>query len=403
MLSTKTFWSIPLAVLLITLTAEATRAQETNFVLSGYGSADYAGRFNDSYGHDFTASVSPVFLYQMGNSLLFEAELEYELSGESTNTTLEYAQVNYQGFEQVQITAGKFLLPFGLFGQRYHPTWINKLPTMSLLFGHAHGGVAEGALLPVLSDAGLMIQGKQPLAGKWSLDGVVWASQGPMRVGEEGGDHDDGGDDGHVHAVAASSLAGAEAQLAGSQRRVQKNGSLVNQTGGGTSGGGVPDVGFGVAFPDNNQNKMLGTRLGVVYGSAFEVYASAFHAMYDSDDYLDLTGYNLAFAARPGSYKLRGEGILLRQEFEHSVDAFETITRKGYYLQLSRQIRSWEPVVRWSHLPEVKVEGQHVQEERRRLAVGMNYWLTSSIPLKLSYSLNLDGPDALYLQWALGF
>lgn len=395
------FSTILLAGVLIALTAEGTQAQESNFVISGYGSADYAGRFDDSYGHDFTASVSPVFLYQMGNSLLFEAELEYELSGGSTNTVLEYAQVNYQGFERVQITAGKFLLPFGLFGQRYHPTWINKLPTMSLLFGHAHGGIAEGALLPVLSDAGLMIQGKQPLSGKWSLDGVVWASQGPVPVAEEG-DQTDGGDDGHAHLEAQRSRAETKARST-TKIRISKSPVAAEQEGGHTTSGEVPDVGFGVAFPDNNQNKMLGTRLGVVYGSAFEIYGSAFHAMYDEAGYLDLTGYNVAFAARPSSFRLRGEAILLRQEIEPSAGVFETVSRKGYYLQLSRQIRSWEPVVRWSELPDIQLGGRSVHDGKGRLAVGVNYWVSPSVPLKLSYSVNLDGHDAIYLQWAVGF
>ena len=99
------------------------------FVLSGYGDATYEAAATSDYPNDFSASVSPIFLYTMGGNILFEAELEFGLSGAATTTGLGYAQIDYLGFESVQIIAGKFLLPFGIFGERQHPTWINKLPT----------------------------------------------------------------------------------------------------------------------------------------------------------------------------------------------------------------------------------------------------------------------------------
>ena len=177
--------------------AQALRGPISNVTLAGYGSASYNVNPNSDFRNDFTASVSPILLYSMGEDLLFETELEFGLSGELTTTTLEYAQIDYLGFERFIITAGKFLLPFGTFGERLHPTWINKLPTAPLLYGHGHGGVAEGSLLPVLSDVGLLVRYKAPVGKKWAFDASGWISQGPRLVGAgEGGDgHGDGDGD----------------------------------------------------------------------------------------------------------------------------------------------------------------------------------------------------------------
>lgn len=378
--------------------AQSTEAgsPENNFVMSGYGSAQYGGLLMDEFSHDFTASVSPVALYQIGSDVLFEAELEFGLEGESTTTTLEYAQVDYLGLDRIQIIAGKFLLPFGLFSERLHPSWINKMPSMPLLYGHAHGGIAEGSLLPVLTDVGVMMRGKQPMSEGWALDLTVWASQGPQLM--SGGDETTGDeDDGHAHDVNApgAPTSPVDQPLLSVQNGDQGSGNASGEL-------TVPSVAYGVGFTDNNTNKMLGGRLGVVRGSAFEMYVSGFHAMYDADNFLDIVGSNLAVDWRPGSWDVRGEGTLLWQEFLHE-DSYETLQRPGYYLQVARRTGAWEPVVRWSHLPEATLGGQTANPERRQLAAGLNYWISSSIPVKLAYQYELDGDDRIFLQWAVGF
>src|SRR5680860_89684 len=157
-----------LAILLLLTPATRVEAQEqaapsplANFVLTGYGSTQYVTSIGDGLALDeldnnFGVSVSPVLLFQMGDDILFESELEFGLSGEQTTTTLEYAQVNYLVLERFVITAGKFLMHFGVFSERLHPSWINKMANAPILYGHAHGGVADESLLPMLADAGVM-------------------------------------------------------------------------------------------------------------------------------------------------------------------------------------------------------------------------------------------------------
>lgn len=384
-----TRWTAAAAVaagLLLGLAASPAAGQQgpplSNAVLTGNGTVSYGSVFGDGtsdFRHDFGTTLAPILLYDMPGDLLFEAHLSYELEGGETSTTLEYAQVDYLGFENVQLTAGRFLLPFGLFGERYHTPWINKLPSMPLLYGHAHGGVPGRALLPVLSDVGVMGRFTGSISGSWTVNGSLWVSQGPSRVAPEG----DGG--GHAHALLP---------------RARANGGD-----GGHGAGGevdVPSVAFGTNFSDNNDNKMIGARLGLVRGGAFEAYVSGFHALYDEDGFLDYFGSNLALAWRPGRFEVRGAGVLLWQEFQHE-EAVETVQKPGYYLQVSRRLGAFEPVARWSHLLEADVGGAVARPDDQRLVAGLNYWLSESSVLKPAVEINPDGNEELVLQMAVGF
>lgn len=361
---------------------------QSNGVLAGYASVQYQAATSGEAKSDFTASFSPVFLYDFGDNFLFESELEFGLSGESTTTTLEYAQINYLGFEKWQIIGGKFLVPFGLFGERLHPTWINKLPNSPLLYGHAHGGVAEGgALLPILSDVGMMTRYKTPINDSWAFDFSAWISQGPTMSGAAAGGHDDSEeeeDEHHEPALRAEKSGLSGARLSGDDDHLE-----------------VPGVGFGVAFSDNNTNKMIGGRVGLVKGPSFEVYVSGFHAKYDVDNELALHAVNFALDYRKGGFDFKTEGIMMWQEIAHEATT-DFVKRSGFYVQLARKKGRIEPVVRWSQLQESTLEGQLAFERKQEISFGVNYWLQPSIPVKLSYHADFNGDDHIFVQWAFG-
>lgn len=365
-----------------------------DFVVAGYGTVGYTSVLNrggeNDFSHDFSAAISPIMLFSMGEDFLFEAEFEFELAGSETETAVEYAQVDYLGFDRVQLTVGKFLLPFGLFSERFHPSWINKMPGMPLVYGHAHGGVAEGALLPVLADIGVMGRWSQPLDDGTTLDVSAWVTQGPRAVAPDG---DAGGGD-HAHSVALWSRGFAP--------------TMDVEIPGGEAGHlevtGLDAVAFGTNTTDNNENKMLGARAGIVAGGKFEVYLSGFHSMYDDDDFLDLYAGDLAFEWRPERFEVRGEGAIVWQELIlEEAGSYETLESPGYYLQISRRYGTLEPVVRWSHLPDAEVASAVARHEVRQLAVGLDYWFAPSIPVKAAFEWNLDGPERLLFQWAYGF
>jgi len=279
-----------------------------------------------------------------------------------------------------------------LFGERTHPSWINKLPTSPLLYGHAHGGVAEGgALLPILSDAGVMTRYKKNLNNRWSLDFTGWVSQGPRAAPGSEDSHEEEPDD---HEEAAPFV----------QTRYVTNSSsrLGEDDHDEEAASEIPGVGFGVAFSDNNSNKMIGARLGLVSGPTFEAFVSGFHARYDDEDNLDVVATNLAIEYRSGQWDFKSEGILMWQDVVRG-DEIEVLNRSGFYLQLARRRGAFEPVVRWSQIPESSFNGQIAFEEKSEISFGINYWLQPSIPLKISYHADFDSEDHIYVQWAYGF
>ncbi len=323
------------------------------FLLTGYGFVMYDARVSGPFGHDFTLGLSPVLLFQSGSDILFSTEFEVEFEEGEARIGVEYAKVSYQGFERLQVTAGKFLLPFGLFGERFHPAWINKLPGPPLLYGEAHGGVAEDALLPILSDVGILARFAAGSAEGMVLDLSVYVTQGPGTADEEGP-------------------------------------------------AGIPLVAFGTAFGDRNNNKLVGARFGLVQAPRFEVFVSGFTARYDDADDLAMSGANLAAEFRNAAWELRGEAVVLRQEMPDGF-ADDQLSRRAYYAQVARRLGGWEAVLRWSHLPEAELGMQSLYGRARELAIGVDYWLDDGIPIKLAYGWRPDGADGLSLQWALVF
>jgi hypothetical protein len=343
-------------------TARPAAAQNRSiFVLGGYGTTTYQAAATKEFPNDFSASVSPVILYTMGQDLLFETELEFALDGPETETGLEYAQIDYLGFENFQIIAGKFLLPFGVFGERVHPTWINKLPTRPVVYGHGHGGVAENGLVPVLADAGAMVRWTKPVGTTLRFDFSGYVTQGPGM-----GEDEDAGD-----VTLPEVMEGA------------------------------PPVSFGVSFPDNNTDKMFGARAGLTNG-AFAVYLSGFQAAYDDAGTLNFSGGAISAEWRTSGFEFRGEMVGTRQDF---LDEGVQVTQKrsGYYAQASRRFGRLEPVARWGELVDGKVNGESTVDGHRELAVGVNYWLRATIPVKFSYEFHKGLDDQFYVQWAYGF
>ena len=103
------------------------------------------------------------------------------MEGNETEVGLEYAQISYLLNDYVTLGAGKFLSPFGVFRERLHPAWINKLPDAPLPFGH-------GGLGPT-SELGFEVRGGIPV-GPTKMNYTVYVSNGPRLITDE--DHEAG-------------------------------------------------------------------------------------------------------------------------------------------------------------------------------------------------------------------
>jgi hypothetical protein len=208
----------------------------SNWALAGFAHMGYRdARTDGSEGTFAFGSFSPIILFQMGDNILFESELELEFEDGATEVNLEYAQVDWLVHDNAVLVFGKFLSPFNIFWERLHPPWINKLPTMPLMFAH-HGG-----FMPNL-ELGAQVRGGVNVGPRSKVEYAIYLVNGP-------------------------SLA--------------------------TSGHNAGNLEFGSNITDNNDNKAVGFRLNVLPIPHLDLGVSFMHAAVDDRgrDNVDYLGF----------------------------------------------------------------------------------------------------------------
>lgn len=371
--------------------------RRTQFLVAGYGTAGWRATTTGDVGNTFFGSISPVLLFQFGERFLYEGELEFEIEEGATRTGLEYAQIDFLMSDNVVIVGGKFLLPFGVFGERLHPTWINKFSTNPPIYGH--GEMAAGPLLPILADFGAMLRASWNWGARTSLTGSLFVTQGPRAEAEHGAE----GGEGEMGLISAAVSSEEEDEHAP-----------------------LPEFAFGESGEDNNDDKMVGARAAWVIAPAFELDVSLLTGAFDDAAERRLTGWNVAAEYRRGRTELRGEWLGLRYDVEapHEGEPMgevndemageeeeELVVAKasGYYIQLAQRVGAWEPVVRWSQRLDVEADGFEPRRGYTQIGLGLNYWFSPHIALMGGYEINrapaggAEIPDRLVVHWSFGF
>lgn len=322
--------------------AQQTRVIPTNqVVISGYGTVGYQYGTQGENENAFTASINPILLFQFLDRILFEIELEFELEEGITETGLEYAQVDFLLNDNLTLVGGKFLVPFGIFGTRLHPTWINKFPTSPPLYGHDVANAGAPPLMPVIADIGFMVR--------------AMLRPGPFHL----------------------NLNGYISQGASAEDPTEE----------------IPELVFQGSSSDNNTSKMVGGRIDFALPPWVEVNVSYLNGDYDDNNLLDLTGWNIGGEFRRGSFEFRGEYMQIRQEIEQ-LSGFPTLRRHGFYAQGSYRIGSWEPVVRWTQLFDDKLDGALQSKGVWQAGFALDYWFAPSIVFMAGFELNNEfGPE----------
>ncbi len=327
-------------------------------VISGYGTVGYLNRTEkDAIPNTFSAAFAPIFLFQFQDKVMFESELEFDVEDGVTQTGLEYAQLDVILNDNIVVVAGKFLVPFGVFGDRLHPAWINKLATAPPIYGHHTSEFGAEPLLPVLSDLGVMAKASI-MRGPWHVTLNGYATQGPSIEADEG--------------------------------------PVV-----------VPELAFLGSTGDTNRSKMVGGRLDVALPPWIEVNLSMLNADYDENDVLDFTAWNIAAEARHRGLEVRGAYIQTRQEYE-TLTGFPTLVRSGFYSQASLRRGPWEPVFRFTKMFNDEFDGATEETSAWQAAFGIDYWLSPSVALMAGYEINREGGasisnDRLVLHLVFGF
>lgn len=354
--------------------AEQSVAGSSKFLIAGYGTAG----FTDREGEDstFSASVNPLFLWKLGDNILFESELEFEVEKEDvgeaeTHVGLEYANVSIILNDYVTVGAGKFLTPFAIFSERLHPTWINKLPDFPLPYGSHR--------IAPMSSVGVFVRGGISVKST-KFNYAFYASNGPTLFTED----------------------------------PAKAGSLDFKD-----------------FEDLNNNKAAGGRVGFLPIPEIEVAYSFQFGRSDPEEFgqdVDILLQALDFSyvryleSLGGILDIRVEWIWSNVEdavFDpNGTEGFGPLTfdndRHGGWVQVAYRpsgdsnelIRNLEFVVRWDYL-DLPNDAPEDLEERQRWTWGINYWIYPSTVFKIAYQLDdrvgEEDANALLLQLATGF
>lgn len=372
-----------------------------SFLLAGYGATGYDIVFlEDGEPNNFNAVFAPIMLFQISDRFLFEGEFEFEIEEGVSATALEYAQIDGRINDNLILVGGKFLLPFATFSERYHPTWINRLISAPALYGSHGGALPATPMLPILSDIGVQLRGSFEVGPFSSITAEAFVTQGPS-VAEE--DHNE-------------EAAAVEEEDHGDVIAAAKRVAIFNA-------GTAPDgIGFQTGVSDNNENKLVGGRVGYVIAPYFEINLSGMTGKYDDEGALRFSAAAAHVEGRMKGFTFHSEIIQTWQDLavddDHDLsakapanlnesDELETLSRVGYWLQVGYRWGKLQPVIRWTHLLDGDIGSETVVEGGRQLALGLDYWFEPSLVLKVEYLRNeedaaLDN-DRLALQVAFGF
>lgn len=340
--------------------------------MAGYADVAYVKKEGEDSSF-VIGTFSPIFHYQYRDTVMMEAELEFEVGEDGeTEVALEYMTIDWFLNDYAVLVAGKFLSPIGQFRQNLHPSWINKLATAPPGFGH------DGAA-PV-SDLGLQVRGAFAM-GSVRANYAVYVSNGP-EINAEAEDDGAGGFEYELDGVAAE--------------------------------------GFGV---DSDGEKTFGGRIGILPIASVEIGLSAAGGKatvtnieadtsppagsIEGETPRDYTVYGADFVWFTGNMSLRGEFVKTEVgEATTGVTASEAATWQTWYTQAAYRLPNtkWEGVLRYTDY-----DSPHASVDQKQTAIGVNYLVTNNFIVKLTHELN-DGLenansdlDLTVLQLAYGF
>lgn len=361
------------------------KPSKTQFMIRGYGHTGFTStETNGESESTFDGGTfAPIFLFNHNDRLMFETELEFTLSHGDLDVGFEYADIMYVVNDYMTVRAGKFLLPFGTFMERLHPSWINRFTSKPLGFGH--DGIAPS------SGVGVELRGAFYLGNtKWNYS--TYLTNGPTIK--------DGSDE------------------------PEEAGMLSFEN-----------------LLDNNTSKAFGGRIGVFpfTDSSTELGYSMYttNGTGEKDSEYEKTGaflYALDFSFVKQISGLSGL-VDLKAQYNNSKvdDAFYTETHddgdveeytfdnesNSFYVQLSYRptmsgddfVKKLEFVGRYSEYN--APEGAEWESQSSQYSFGLNYWLSWRSLIKLSYetadlegghdSNGLSKVNTFSIHWAIGF
>lgn len=358
---------------------------KSQFMIRGYGhlglnSLNTEGEKESSYQGSVFA---PIFLFKHSDRLMFEAELEFELENNELETGLEYANVMYVLHKNVTVRAGKFLLPFGTFMERLHPSWINRLPSAPL--GYGHDGIAPS------SGVGVELRGAFEI-GKSKLNYAIYSTNGP-RLKDGSVEPEEAGmllfrnfEDNNL----SKAYGGRIGFLPFSDSSTEIGVSTYSTNGTGQQGSAYEDVGAFLYALDFSYIKQIPALSGII-----DVKSQYNNSNIDKATYTELDE----------------NGIEEEYTFDNNSNSFYAQLSYRPTMADSDFVKKLELVGRYSNFN--TPEDSEWEEQSIQYAFGLNYWISWRSLIKLSYqttnrvgghgSTGETTTNGLFVHWAIGF
>ena len=295
---------------------------------TGQGSSFYFGDFN------------PVFLFSYDDILLFRSSLSFTFDNQAnTDTSLDFANLNWFINDYVTFGFGKFDSALGQFTQNLSATWVNKLPSLPV-------GFDSNQAAPQ-SDIGIQLRGGLPLS-TLKANYIFYVANGPEAM------------------VDTMSVIPA----------------IVNIATDGFSG-------------NNTGNYVMGGRAGFLPTANFEIGISAATGqlvLIDMADGItqlqnrrnyDALGADVSY--RWNNWSFYGEIIQQQVNSDPASSVPDGGKWQAWYLQSAYRFPTskWEPVIRYG-----KFDTPLADQDQQQWAFGLDYWLTPSAVAQIAYEFN---------------
>lgn len=346
-------------------------ARNSKFLISGY--TNMTARFSKEQSSFSNIGFVPILLWKPHQNILVEAELETGLEGSETSIELGYADVSFFLNKYLTVRTGKFISPFGIFQDRLHPSWINKLPTFPVGTGEDELGVGP------TSEVGIDFRGGIPL-GSSKMNYSVFLSNGAQLITDQGIPSKQGTlSYGNADAISKKLTAGGRLGLLPFSNSSLELGVSFRSGNVGDKNSVYKNIDARMYAFDLTYVKQLDFIKGV-----FDVKAQWNKVNVDKAEYIDPddpTGNTL-------------------YTFENKRSSFFSQAAYRPSMAQSKFLKKTELVFRYAGFN--PPDGAKDLEKIKQYTYGLNYWVNWRTAVKLAYQ-NQKNDNAFLVQFAVGF
>jgi len=346
-------------------------ARNSKFLISGY--TNMTAQFSKDQSSFSNVSLVPVLLWKPHKNILVEAELETALEGSETSVELGYADVSFFVNKYLTIRTGKFISPFGIFQDRLHPSWINKLPTFPVGTGEDELGVGP------TSEVGVDFRGGVPL-GSSKMNYSVFLANGAQLISDPSDPSKQGTlTYGNAEAISKKLTVGGRLGLLPLSNSSLEVGVSYRNGNVGDANSDYKNVNAQIYALDLSYVKQLDFIKGL-----FDVKAQWNKVNIDQAEYIDpadLTGNT-------------------KYTFNNKRSSFFTQGAYRPSMSQSKFLKKTELVFRYAGFN--PPDGAKDLEKIKQYTYGINYWFNWRTALKAAYQSQKDN-NVFFLQVAVGF